>query len=72
MTRCFGLGKVKGGHKYEFFFIKFLDVLRYTGHIELNFFTFKKIINFMEFSKLGGPPPPYFGKLLRMTRCFNL
>ena len=34
----------------------------------------KKIINFMEFSKLAGPPPPppYFGKLLRMTRCFDL
>ena len=33
----------------------------------------KKIINFMEFSKLAGPPPPpYFGKLLRMTCCFDL
>ena len=30
----------------------------------------------MEFSNLVGPPPasppPYFGKLLRMTRCFDL
>ena len=28
----------------------------------------------MEFSKLVGPPPlpPYFGKLLRMTRCFDI
>ena len=25
----------------------------------------------MEFSKLAGPPP-YFGKLLRMTHCFDL
>ena len=28
----------------------------------------------MEFSKLAGPPPPplYFGKLSRMTHCFDL
>ena len=59
MTRCFGLGKVKGGHKYEIFLFNFwmfqvkLIILRGT------FFTLTKIIIFMEWPD---PRPPLFGK----------
>ena len=67
MIRCFGLGKVKGGHKYEIFLFNFwmfqvkLIILRGT------FFTLTKIIIFMEWLD----PPPYLENSIKIIIFFK-
>ena len=65
MTHCFGLGKVKGVHKYETFLFNF-----WMFHVKLiilrgTFFSLTKIIIFMEW-----PDPPPFGKFHKNYNFF--
>ena len=53
-----GEGEGGGSHRYEIFFIQFLDVLGYTDHFKRHFFYLYKNNNFYGMVE----PPPPFGK----------